>query len=87
MSEASRKKAVASSAARGGRLSVRASRVRYSLGLAPCPDADGTRVLFRHTGRQPGDPGLPQAAYTWGQLMTRLKDYAETGRPPPFFTL
>ncbi|MEV0641755.1 SRPBCC domain-containing protein [Streptomyces sp. NPDC050619] len=55
--------------------------------LSENPDADGTRVLFRHTGWQPGDPGLPPAAYTWGQLMTRLKEYAETGRPTPFFTL
>ncbi|MCX4702609.1 SRPBCC domain-containing protein [Streptomyces sp. NBC_01373] len=55
--------------------------------LSDNPDADGTRVLFRHTGWQPDDPGLPPAAYTWGRLMTRLTEYAETGKPDPFFTL
>ncbi|MGW1887399.1 SRPBCC family protein [Streptomyces sp. NPDC001970] len=55
--------------------------------LSDNPDADGTRVLFRHTGWQDQDPGLPPAAYTWGLLMTRLKQYAESGEPAPFFTL
>jgi uncharacterized protein YndB with AHSA1/START domain len=47
--------------------------------------AGGTRVLFHHRGWQEGDPGLPPAAYTWGQLMTRLKDHAETGAAQPLF--
>ena len=55
--------------------------------LTDIPDASGTRVLFRHTGWQDDDPGLPPAAYTWGQLMTRLKQYAETATPQPLFTL
>ncbi|MEU6220285.1 SRPBCC domain-containing protein [Streptomyces sp. NPDC047022] len=55
--------------------------------LTDIPGTSGTRVLFRHTGWQDGDPGLPPAAYTWGQLMTRLKQYAETATPQPLFTL
>ncbi|MGW8766821.1 SRPBCC family protein [Streptomyces sp. NPDC055815] len=30
--------------------------------LSDVPDATGTRVLFRHTGWQADDPGLPPAA-------------------------
>ncbi|MDH6134279.1 hypothetical protein P3T37_003681 [Kitasatospora sp. MAA4] len=56
--------------------------------LSDSPEVEhGTRVLFRHAGWQPGDPGLPPAAYTWGQLLTRLKDFAETGTPQPLFTV
>ncbi|GAA0671990.1 hypothetical protein GCM10010193_25400 [Kitasatospora atroaurantiaca] len=56
--------------------------------LSDSPELDGgTRMLFHHRGWQDGDPGLPPAAYTWGQLMTRLKEYAETGVPQPLFTL
>lgn len=50
-------------------------------------ETGGTRVLFRHTGWADGDPGLPPAAYTWGQLMTRLKAYVEEGRRDPLFVL
>ncbi|MFJ2578141.1 SRPBCC domain-containing protein [Kitasatospora aureofaciens] len=50
-------------------------------------DSGGTQVLFRHAGFPDSDPDMPGSAYTWGQLMVRLKDFAETGRPQPFFTL
>jgi hypothetical protein len=44
----------------------------------------GTTVSFRHEGFSDGDePG--RAAYTWGQIMVRLKQYAETGNPDPVF--
>lgn len=55
--------------------------------LSDNPDGPGTRVLFHHRGWQDGDTGLPPAAYTWGQLLTRLKDHAETGTAHPLFTL
>lgn len=54
--------------------------------LADNPDGPGTRLLFRHSGWRPNDPALPPAAYTWGQLMVRLKDFAETGTAQPLFT-
>lgn len=54
--------------------------------LTDVPGAPGTRLVFRHTGFQEDDPGLPHSAYTWGQLMTALKRYAETGTPQPLFT-
>ncbi len=60
--------------------------ISWELSDSPEPGG-GTRVLFHHRGWQDDDPGLPVAAYTWGQLITRLKDYAESGTPQPLFTL
>lgn len=42
---------------------------------------------FRHAGFAADDSDLPHTAETWGQLVDRLKQYAETGTPQPFFTL
>lgn len=42
---------------------------------------------FRHAGFAAGDPDLPHTAGTWEQLMTHLKQYAESGTPQPFFIL
>jgi uncharacterized protein YndB with AHSA1/START domain len=53
--------------------------------LSDNPDGPGTRVLFSHSGFQSGDAGMPPAAYTWGQLLVRLKDYVESGTPHPLF--
>lgn len=47
----------------------------------------GTRVEFSHSGFPEGEPEIPMISETWGILMTRLKDYAETGKPNPFFTV
>ncbi|MEU9700617.1 SRPBCC domain-containing protein [Streptomyces sp. NPDC047981] len=47
----------------------------------------GTRVAFSHSGFPDGEPEIPMISETWGTLMTRLKDYAETGEPKPFFTV
>lgn len=56
--------------------------------IAPSTGGKGTTLTFRH-----GD--LERAAYpagaigsvnyTWGQVLARLKAYAETGRPQPLF--
>jgi hypothetical protein len=53
--------------------------------LSENPDGPGTRVLFSHAGFQPDDPGMPPVAYTWGQILPRLKGYVETGTPQPYF--
>lgn len=45
---------------------------------------DGSTVSFRHTGFA-DDDDAGHAAYTWGQIMVRLKDYAETGHANPVF--
>ncbi|WP_405722102.1 SRPBCC domain-containing protein [Streptomyces sp. NBC_01537] len=49
--------------------------------------AAGTRVAFSHSGFAEDDSEIPMASETWGLLMTRLKEYAETGEPNPFFTV
>ena len=45
----------------------------------------GSTVRFRHAGF--GDDWESGAvAYTWGQVMVKLKQYAETGRADPVFS-
>jgi hypothetical protein len=44
----------------------------------------GSTVSFRHAGFSDGDEA-GRVAYTWGQIMVRLKEYAETSRPDPVF--
>jgi hypothetical protein len=45
----------------------------------------GSTVTFRHAGFG-DDEEVGRVAYTWGQVMTRLKQYAETGTADPVFT-
>jgi len=44
----------------------------------------GSTVGFRHGGFT-DDEEAGRVAYTWGQVMERLKEYAETGKPDPVF--
>jgi hypothetical protein len=46
---------------------------------------DGSTVAFRHAGFA-DDDDAGRVAYTWGEVMARLKQYAETGRAEPVFT-
>ncbi|MCP3819752.1 SRPBCC domain-containing protein [Streptomyces sp. A3M-1-3] len=55
--------------------------------LTEAPGSAGTRVAFSHSGFGGGESELPMITETWGQLMTRLKGFAETGEPDPFFTV
>ncbi|MGW1545431.1 SRPBCC family protein [Streptomyces sp. NPDC002346] len=55
--------------------------------LTTGPDSVGTRVAFSHSGFTEGESELPMISDTWGQLMTRLKGFIETGKPTPFFTV
>ena len=48
------------------------------------PSDAGSSVSFRHAGFA-DDAEAGRVAYTWGQIMVRLKEYAETGRPNPVF--
>jgi activator of Hsp90 ATPase-like protein len=48
------------------------------------PNDEGSTVTFRHAGL-PDDDETGRVAYTWGQIMIQLKEYAETGRPDPVF--
>ena len=44
----------------------------------------GSTVSFRHQGFA-DDEEAGRVAYTWGQIMVRLKEYAETGKTDPVF--
>ena len=48
------------------------------------PRDGGATVTFHHDGF-PDDDEVGRVAYTWGQIMVQLKQYAETGRPEPVF--
>jgi uncharacterized protein YndB with AHSA1/START domain len=49
-------------------------------------EAGGTNVMFRHTGWSDDYPDHDYASvnFVWGQVVGRLKAYAETGQAQPF---
>jgi uncharacterized protein YndB with AHSA1/START domain len=49
------------------------------------PTERGTLVHFDHDGWASDDGPFPSAAMTWGQLMTSLKQYVETGTGTPLY--
>jgi uncharacterized protein YndB with AHSA1/START domain len=53
--------------------------------LAENPDGPGTRLLFSHRDYEPDNPVIPIVTPAWAQILLRLKSYAETGKPGPFF--
>lgn len=49
-------------------------------------DGDGnTSVLFAHDGWATTNESFPFIAYSWAQILPRLKKLAETGERAPFF--
>jgi hypothetical protein len=57
--------------------------IRFDVG--PRPDSPGTRLLFGHRDYEPDNPVIPIITPAWAQILLRLKGYAETGTPQPFF--
>jgi hypothetical protein len=53
--------------------------------LSDNPDHPGTRLLFSHRGYDPDNPVIPIVTPAWAQIILRLKGFAETGEPQPFF--
>jgi uncharacterized protein YndB with AHSA1/START domain len=49
------------------------------------PTDGGTLVRFDHTGWQDAEEMVRVVTFGWGQILPRLKRYAETGEPSPFF--
>lgn len=49
------------------------------------PREGGATVSFRHAGFD-DEEEVGRVAYTWGQILVRLKEYTESGRPNPVFT-
>lgn len=48
-------------------------------------DGPGTRLMFSHEGFDPDNEVIPIITPAWAQVILRLKGYAETGTPKPFF--
>jgi hypothetical protein len=46
---------------------------------------DNTSVLFAHDGWATTEDSFPFIAYSWAQILPRLKSLAETGTRTPFF--
>ena len=57
--------------------------IRWEIG--DNPDATGTRLQFSHRGYDADNPVIPIVTPAWAQIILRLKAYAETGQPQPFF--
>src|SRR2546429_469224 len=56
--------------------------------IKPAKDGgEGREVTFNHEGWPEELPAADLASvnYTWGRVVGRLKKYAETGKPAPFF--
>jgi hypothetical protein len=56
-----------------------------SVDVGPNPDGPGTRLQFAHAGYDADNPVIPIVTPAWAQILLRLKGYAETGTPQPFF--
>jgi uncharacterized protein YndB with AHSA1/START domain len=54
----------------------------FRLDTAP---ENGTRVLFDHVGWKDAEEMVRVVTFGWVQMFLRLKAYAETGTPQPFF--
>jgi uncharacterized protein YndB with AHSA1/START domain len=56
--------------------------------LSKEPEHGGTRLLFRHAGFPDEQPEWETAtvAYSWAGILARLKGFAETGKPQPYFS-
>ena len=44
-----------------------------------------TSVLFMHDGWGTTEESFPFVAYSWAQILPRLKALAESGEPQPYF--
>ncbi len=47
----------------------------------------GTLLVFDHTGFAEAGPMYRTVTLGWAQMLLHLKEYLESGRPTPFFTL
>ena len=53
--------------------------------VEPNPEKPGTRLHFSHRDYEPDNPVIPIITPAWALIIQRLKGYAETGEPQPFF--
>jgi uncharacterized protein YndB with AHSA1/START domain len=62
--------------------------VRWDISEAPADAQPGaiTRLHFSHRDFDAENPVIPGVTPIWAQIILRLKSYAETGQPDPFFS-
>jgi uncharacterized protein YndB with AHSA1/START domain len=53
--------------------------------IADNPEGDGTRIVMTHTGWDPDNPAVGRVTQGWGEILARLRSFAETGDPDPYF--
>jgi hypothetical protein len=56
--------------------------ILFQIGAAP---EGGTRVLFDHVGWKDAEEMVRIVTFGWVQMFQRLKAYAESGEPQPYF--
>jgi hypothetical protein len=54
--------------------------------IADNPDGDGSRVVMTHAGFDPDNPTVGIVTMGWGEILPRLRAFAESGDPQPYFT-
>jgi uncharacterized protein YndB with AHSA1/START domain len=54
-------------------------------GLAPAEPGQGTTIRFDHVGWRETDQMFRVVTFGWGQMLARLKGFADTGKPAPYF--
>jgi uncharacterized protein YndB with AHSA1/START domain len=57
--------------------------VRWEIG--DNPDGDGTRIVMTHIGFDPDNPVVGRVTMGWGEVLARLRGFAERGEPQPYF--
>jgi uncharacterized protein YndB with AHSA1/START domain len=60
---------------------------RITWEMQPAATPGHTTILFSHTGWPADYPAgeFAHVNFTWGQIVGRLKAYAESGKPQPYF--
>jgi uncharacterized protein YndB with AHSA1/START domain len=53
--------------------------------IAPNPEGEGTRVVMSHAGWEPDHPIVGVVTLGWGEILPRLRRFAESGDPDPYF--
>jgi uncharacterized protein YndB with AHSA1/START domain len=53
--------------------------------LSPATQGDGTTVRFDHAGWRDTDQMFRIVTFGWGQMLSRLKGYLDSGKAMPYF--
>ena len=53
--------------------------------LSDNPERDGTRIVMTHTGWDPSNPIVGMVTQGWGEILTHLRAYVQSGNPDPYF--